>query len=151
MISKFVNKIVDSRREPDAIAWTPDGRLVTANEGDYALDLREGEFSGGRDFTVFFETGDVLFEPGAALELQAVRHGHYPDDRSEDRGVETEGVAVGVYAQHTFLFIGAERGNFVAAYRLDDETNPEFVQILPTGIGPEGLLRPRGVISHHRP
>ena len=55
-------------------------------------------------------------------------------------GIETEGVAVGVYEHRTFLFVGSERGNFVAVYRLDDETNPEFVQILPTGVGPEGLL-----------
>ena len=113
---------------------------MTANEGDYDLDLADGEFSGGRDFTVFSATGEVLFEPGAALELEAVRHGHYPDERSENKGIETEGVAVGVYDQRTFLFVGSERGNFVAVYRLDDETDPEFVQILPTGIGPEGLL-----------
>ena len=36
---QFVNQIVNARREPDAIAWTPGGRLVTANEGDYDLDL----------------------------------------------------------------------------------------------------------------
>jgi DNA-binding beta-propeller fold protein YncE len=136
----FLNQIVNARREPDAIAWTPEGHLVTANEGDYDLDLGEGEFSGGRDFTVFSATGGVVFEPGAALELQAVRHGHYPDERSEDRGIETEGVAIGVYDQRTFLFVGSERGNFVAVYRLDDETHPQFVQILPTGVGPEGLL-----------
>lgn len=136
----FVNQIVNARREPDAIAWTPGGRLVTANEGDYDLDLADGEFVGGRDFTVFSATGDVLFEPGAALELQAVRHGHYPDERSENKGIEPEGVAVAIYDHHTFLFVGSERGNFVAVYRMDDETNPEFVQILPTGVGPEGLL-----------
>ena len=88
----------------------------------------------------FLRTGEVLFEPGAALELQAVRHGHYPDERSENKGIEPEGVAVGVYDHRTFLFVGSERGNFVAVYRLDDETHPEFVQILPTGVGPEGLL-----------
>jgi DNA-binding beta-propeller fold protein YncE len=137
---QFVDQIVNARREPDAIAWTPGGRLVTANEGDYDLDLSEGEFSGGRDFTVFSTAGDVQFQPGAALELQAVRHGHYPDERSEDRGIETEGVAVAVYNHRTFLFVGSERGHFIAVYRLDDETNPEFVQLLPTGVGPEGLL-----------
>jgi Esterase-like activity of phytase len=137
---QFVNQIVDARREPDAIAWIPGGRLVTANEGDYDLDLDAGEFVGGRDFTVFSFTGEVLFEPGAALELEAVRHGHYPDERSGNKGIEIEGVAVAVYDHRTFLFVGSERGNFVAVYRLDDEIHPEFVQILPTGVGPEGLL-----------
>jgi DNA-binding beta-propeller fold protein YncE len=137
---QFVNQIVNARREPDAIAWTPGGRLITANEGDYDLDLADGEFVGGRDFTVFSSDGEVLFEPGGTLELEAVRHGHYPDARSGSRGIETEGVAVGVYHEHTVLFVGSERGNFVAVYLLDDETNPEFVQILPTGMGPEGLL-----------
>jgi DNA-binding beta-propeller fold protein YncE len=137
---RFVDQIVHARREPDAIAWTPGGRLITANEGDYDLDLDAGEFAGGRDFTVFSGTGEVLFEPGAALELEALRHGHYPDNRSGDKGIEPEGVAVAIYQHRTFLFVGSERGHFVAVYRLDDEVNPVFIQILPTGVGPEGLL-----------
>jgi len=88
----LVNQLVDARREPDAIAWTPGGRLVTANEGDYNVDLGEGEFVGGRDFTIFSDTGEVLFEPGAALEREAVGHGHYPDERSAVKGIEPEGV-----------------------------------------------------------
>jgi YVTN family beta-propeller protein len=137
---QFVDQIVNARREPDAIAWTPGGRLITANEGDYDLDLADGEFVGGRDFTVFSNTGEVVFEPGAALELEAVRHGHYPDERSAAKGTEPEGIAVAAYDDQTFLFVGSERGNFVAVYRLDDEARPEFVQLLPTGAGPEGLL-----------
>ena len=80
---QFVNQIVNAWREPDAIAWTPGGRLVTAYAGNYDLDLDEGEFTGKRDFTEFSETGEVVFEPGTALALHAVRHDHYPDDRSE--------------------------------------------------------------------
>ena len=98
---QFVNQIVNSRREPDAIAWTPGGRLITANEGDYDVDLEEGEFVGGRDLTVFSNTGAVQFEPGAALELEAVRHGHYPDERSEAKGIEPEGVAIATYHDGT--------------------------------------------------
>jgi hypothetical protein len=30
-----------------AIAWTPGGNLITANEGDYDLDLAPGQFTGG--------------------------------------------------------------------------------------------------------
>ena len=46
----FDDLLVDSRREPDAIGWTPQGNLVTANEGDYDLDA---DFVGGRGFTIF--------------------------------------------------------------------------------------------------
>ena len=45
------------------------------------------------------------------------------------------------FAGHTFAFIGAERGNFIAVYRLvGPQEAPQFVEILPTGDRPEGLL-----------
>ncbi len=136
----FTGAINNARREPDAIVWTPLGRLVTANEGDYTVGLRAGEFVGGRDFTIFSPQGAVIFEPGAELEQIAVEHGHYPEARSNSKGAEFEGAEIGVYNGVTFLFIGSERGHFVAVYRMDDETNPTFVQVLPTGAEPEGLL-----------
>ncbi|MGH9768109.1 MAG: hypothetical protein ACREAB_11795 [Blastocatellia bacterium] len=61
---KLTNQITGARREPDAIAWTPGGRLIVANEGDYTLDLA-GQFAGSRDFTVFSTGGAVVYEPGA--------------------------------------------------------------------------------------
>jgi hypothetical protein len=136
----FTNTLTDAPREPDAIAWTPGGRLITANEGDYTVNLAAGQFAGGRDFTVFNVNGGVVFEPGAAYELQAVRHGHYPEGRSRNKGTEPEGVEVGTYQGTTFAFVGSERGHFVAVYSLADETQPKFRQLLPTGNGPEGLL-----------
>ncbi len=138
--ARFEDRIVDARREPDAVAWTPDGNLVTANEGDYDLDLAAGEFTGGRDFTLFSAAGKVLFEPGADLERRAALAGRYPDQRSESKGIEPEGVEVGVYGRRVFLFVGAERGDCVAVYRLDGVLPPRFVQILPVGKSPEGLL-----------
>ncbi len=137
---KFTNQLTNARREPDAIAWTPGGRLIVANEGDYAVDLAAGEFAGSRDFTVFSTSGEVVYEPGADLELEAVNAGHYPDSRSAAKGVEPEGAEVGVFNGRPFAFIGSERGDFVAVYDITDETKPVFVQILPTGDGPEGLL-----------
>ena len=47
-------------REPDAIGWLGEDRLVTANEGDY-----EG---GSRGFTVFDTAGKVLWDSGNLLE-----------------------------------------------------------------------------------
>ncbi|MFN0122128.1 MAG: esterase-like activity of phytase family protein [Blastocatellia bacterium] len=137
--ARFTDQI-SGRREPDAIAWTPAGNLITANEGDYTVDLATGEFAGGRDFTVFSRNGEVLYEPGATLELEAVKHSHYPDARSRSKGCEFEGVAIARYFRDVFAFVGSERGNFVAVYKMDDERAPRFHQLLPTGVSPEGLL-----------
>ncbi|MFN0108267.1 MAG: esterase-like activity of phytase family protein [Blastocatellia bacterium] len=135
----FANQITDARREPDAIAWTPGGRLITANEGDYTVDLM-GAFAGGRDFTIFSSTGAVVFEPGASLELEAAKIGHYPDSRSGSKGAEFEGAEVGVYNGCPMAFIGSERGDFVAVYDITNEAQPKLLQLLPTGDAPEGLL-----------
>ena len=139
-VISFTDTLVNARREPDGIAWTPKGRLVTANEGDYDVDLGDGEFVGGRDFTIFQTNGTVLFEPGSALEEAAAAEGLYPDSRSDSKGSEFEGVAVGVFRGLPYLFVGSERGDFVAVYRLEHEDAPELIQLLPTGDSPEGLL-----------
>jgi DNA-binding beta-propeller fold protein YncE len=128
-----------ARREPDAIGWTPGGRLMTANEGDYpnqSPSLR----AGSRDFTVFTAAGAVAFEPGVAVEEQLARVSHYPDTRSTNKGAEIEGLEIGKFGNRTFAFVGSERGHAVVVYRIDGrETSPEFVQVLPTGLRPEGL------------
>lgn len=137
----FDDLLLNARREPDAIVWSPAGNLITANEGDYDLDLAEGEFVGGRGFTIFSPSGAVVFDSGAEVELLAARAQLYPDGRSGSKGVEIEGVELGQYGSQTFLFVGAERGHFVAVYRLGaDESRPRFVQFLATGERPEGLL-----------
>lgn len=137
----FDDLLLNVRREPDAIAWTPRGDLVTANEGDYDLDLLDGEFVGGRDFTIFSASGAVLYEPGAMLEMRAAEAGRYNDSRSDAKGCEIEGAEIGRFLNHDYLFLGAERCNFVAVYRLNgNSAAPKFIQILNTGSRPEGLL-----------
>jgi hypothetical protein len=42
----FTDLLVHARLEPDAIGWTTQGNLVTANEGDYDLDLVSGSLWG---------------------------------------------------------------------------------------------------------
>jgi len=122
---------VDVRREPDAVAWIDDERFVTANEGDY-----EG---GSRGFTIWNANGDVLFDSGNRMEHLGMAHGHYPAKRAAKKGTEPEGVAVGEFGGETLIFVNSERGNFVAVYK-DTGAEPEFVQFLPTHVGPEGLL-----------
>lgn len=119
-------------REPDGIAWLGAGLLATADEGD--LD------GGGRGFTVFDADGNVRFTAGNALERMAVRLGHYPEDRSENKGNEPENVAFARYSDERFLFVGSERSGLVFVYRLGRDHRPELAQALPTGVKPEGLL-----------
>ncbi len=132
--------LIDAPREPDAIVWTPRGNLLTANEGDYTVDLAAGRFAGGRDFTIFAPSGNLVYESGADVEIEAIKHGHYPDARSAAKGVELEGATVGIYNGQSLAFVGSERGNFVVVYNINNERQPQFVQLLPTGISPEGLL-----------
>ncbi len=120
-------------REPDAIGWLGEDRLVTANEGDYQ--------GGSRGFTVFDASGKVLWDAGNQLEHLAMSHGHYPVKRAKSKGVEPEGVEVGTFGDQQLIFIASERGNFIAVYTDPGAGNaPQFLQFLPTGIAPEGLV-----------
>ena len=69
------------------------------------------------------------------------RSGSYDDGRSDNKGVEPEGLEIGDFGDRTFAFVAAERAGFVAVYRLTgDETDPALVQLLPDRRPPEGLL-----------
>ncbi|HTV19111.1 MAG TPA: esterase-like activity of phytase family protein [Polyangiaceae bacterium] len=121
-------------REPDAVAWLPGrrgGLIATANEGDL--------FGGSRGFSIFDRRGDVVFDSGNSLERIAVRHGHYPESRSDAKGTEPESIEYGRFGNTDYLFVGSERGSFVAVYELTRPGQPEFVQLLPAPLGPEGV------------
>ncbi len=121
-------------RLPDAIAWSMDGQtLFTADEGEEA-------YEGGRGWSARTARGAFLFDDGGDLEATAVARGHYPDGRSDAKGIEAEGVLVAEFGRREFMFVSSERGAFVAVYRLDRQNRPKFLQLLPTGQAPEGLL-----------
>jgi hypothetical protein len=126
----------DVAREPDAITWISRGygedRIATANEGDL--------FGGSRGFSIFSQSGKLIFDSGAGFEEIAVRHGHYPEARSDAKGAEPEAIAFGRFGFTDYLFVGSERGSFVAVYKLDWSGKPIFDQLLPAPLGPEGLL-----------
>lgn len=127
-------QMIDSRadvpREPDSIAWSSQG-IVTADEGDL--------HGGSRSCTLFDEDGKVKWSSGAQTEHVARNLGHYPDSRSEDRGTEPEALKVGQFGSDEFMFVGCERSNLVLVYRLRPDAEPEFIQALPGGPGPESV------------
>ena len=126
------NKTQENRlREPDAVKWLDNDRFVTANEGD--MD------GGARGFTIFHKDGRVLFESGAGFEHEVIMAGHYPEKRSGKKGNEPEGLAVGKFGKDTYIFVLSERGGAIGVYR-DTGAAPEFMQLLPSGIGPESAV-----------
>ncbi|REE97074.1 esterase-like activity of phytase family protein [Thermomonospora umbrina] len=124
--------VKDAPREPDAIAWIDAHTLATANEGDWK--------GGSRGWTVFNDTGKVLWDAGNTFEHLAVRYGHHNDGRAGKKGAEPEGLSVATYQGRRYAFVGSERANFVGVYDVSRPTAPKFVQFLPTNAGPEGLL-----------
>ena len=127
---------ITKRREPDAVTWISNDVFATANEGDYEDEY--GEEGGSRSFTLFHQDGTVHYESAESFEHWLASAGHYNEGRSENKGCEPEGIESGRYGYRTLLFVGSERCNAVGVY---DVTSgyPKPLQILPTGIGPEGL------------
>jgi hypothetical protein len=128
-----VDRIENVVREPDAVKWLDDSRFVTANEGD----LR----SGSRGFTIFNRSGAVEWDSGNMLEHLAIALGHYPELRSGNRGGEPEGIEVATFGNERLIFVGAERASLVSVWRDEGPGRaPTFLQALPSGPGPEGLV-----------
>lgn len=127
----FAGRLKGVRREPDAVKWLPGGRIVTANEGDYK--------GGARGFTIYNKDGSVAYDSGLSLEYAIAAIGHYPEKRSGNKGVEPEGIEVAAFGEATYIFVLTERASIVGVYR-DAGAAPELVQLLPSGIGPEGAV-----------
>ena len=119
-------------REPDAIAWIDDNHVATANEGDWK--------GGTRGWTVFDTSGKIVWEAGNSVENLAIRHGLHNNKRAKKKGVEIEGISTAKMNGTNYAFVGSERSNFVAVYNVNDPANPQFVQMLFTTNGPEGIL-----------
>ncbi|MGB5833992.1 MAG: esterase-like activity of phytase family protein [Thiohalocapsa sp.] len=127
---------ITKRREPDSVAWTGILSVATANEGDY--EDESGEEGGSRGFTIFNKWG-VSYESYESFEHELVSAGHYNEGRSENKGIEPESIEYGRFGRDRLLFVGSERSNAVGIYKLRYFGVPELLQVLPTGIGPEGL------------
>ncbi|WP_170771049.1 esterase-like activity of phytase family protein [Ruegeria lacuscaerulensis] len=119
-------------REPDAVKWIDDNHFATANEGDY-----EG---GSRGWTIFHKDGTVVYENGTEFEKAIIQIGHYPDKRSDSKGVEPESVTAATFGGTPMIFVGAERASVVGVYDATDPANPVLKQLLPSGVGPEGYV-----------
>lgn len=142
------------------------GRLrVTSALGDTDAD---GQFEelysfGGRSFAIWtadlepvFESGDQFEQITAALlpaHFNSDHEAHNFDDRSDDKGPEPEGVAIGRIGEAVYAFIGLERVGGVLVYDVTDPQAPVFETYAnprdvtaDAGAGAGGDLGPEGVL-----
>ncbi len=127
----FSDKQDARKREPDAVKWLGNDRIVVANEGDW-----EG---GARGFTIFDKAGKVVYEAGSSFEHAVAALGHYPEKRSKSKGIEPEGLEAATFGEDKYFFVLAERASVVGVYK-DTGGEPTLTQILPSGVSPEGAV-----------
>lgn len=163
---------LDATAFPDATALKKDkafGRLkVTKTLGDANGDgAYEQLFAfGGRSFSIMETTRSGLvqvFDSGSQLE--AITAAILPtafnstsdanntfDDRSDDKGPEPEGLAIGTINGRVYLFLGLERVGGIMVYDITNAQNPDFVQYINNrdfsgspAAGTAGDLAPEGL------
>ena len=121
------------------------GRLtITTTMGDANGDgIYEEIYSfGARSFSIWTSTGELFYDSGSDLEQDLIANlpGAYDEGRSDNKGVEPEGVAIGTVGGKTIAFIGLERADAVSLYDISNPSTPKFLSVFATGDAPEGLV-----------
>ncbi len=165
---------LDPAAFPDAATLQQDenlGRLkITTTEGDPDGD---GDYDrlfayGARSFSIFLRGNALVLRPvfDSGDDFERITASRLPDffnsdnddndsfdSRSDDKGPEPEGVALGEVGGRTYAFIGLERIGGVMVYDITDPKAPRFVDYVTNrdfsgdpeagtagDLGPEGLL-----------
>ncbi|MDF2191184.1 choice-of-anchor I family protein [Paraflavitalea sp. CAU 1676] len=120
------------------------GRLnVTTTLGDTDKDGDYDELYsfGARSFSVWNgNSGTLVFDSKNDLDARTKTANLYDDGRSDDKGAEPEGIALGEVGKKKLAFVGLERADAVAIYDVTNPAAPQFLQLLSTGDAPEGVL-----------
>jgi hypothetical protein len=117
------------------------GRLKTTlanGDIDGDGDVDEIYSYGARSFSIWTENGKQVYDSGSDFEMITAKvnalnfnstndeNGSF-DNRSDDKGPEPEGLAIGDINGHTYAFIGLERVGGIMIY---DITNPRRVKYI---------------------
>lgn len=150
------------------------GRLTVTNtlgntDGD--AEFEKLYVFGARSFSIRKAGGELVYDSGDELEQRTATlvpvtfnsNGTADtfDTRSDNKGPEPEGLALGKIAGRTYAFIGLERTGGIMVYDISRPESPAFVtyaNTAPTDLSPEGLLfvnrkdspngKPLLVVSH---
>jgi hypothetical protein len=96
---------------------------------------------GARSFSIWNGwDGRLIYDSKTDLEQRAIAAGIYDDARSDDKGVEPEGIAIGTVGNRKVLFVGLERADAVVTYDVTNPRNPVYLQTIKCGDAPEGVM-----------
>ena len=157
------NLVLDPVQFPDAATLQEDsnlGRLkisIVDGDTDGDGDLDELFTFGSRSFSTWSTSGQLLFDSGDDFEqitaqvlpdfFNAAEDENEFDKRSDDRGPEPEGLAVGkLYGQH-YAFVTFERIGGVIVYDITDPQAPRFQQYINNrnfGVEPKDVCGSKG-------
>jgi DNA-binding beta-propeller fold protein YncE len=118
---------------------------------------------GARSFSIRSADGTLVFDSGNDFErITAARNPAFFnstndensfDARSDDKGPEPEGLALGTINGQTFAFIGLERVGGIMVYNISNPEAPQFVQYINNrdfsgdpALGTSGDLAPEGLV-----
>lgn len=100
---------------------------------------------GAHSFSIRRPDGTIVFDSGSLLDREAIRLGIYDDGRSDNKGVEPEGLALLHIEGRVLAFVGLERA-LTAAFAVFDITDPADVRHLDTIVS-AGDLSPEGLVA----
>ena len=166
-------RVKDLVLDPSLLADNPDlqqdeqlGRLEVTNvdgDTDNDGDIDVIHAFGSRSFSIWNAAGELVYDSGSDIgritaavspELfNANNDENEADARSDAKGAEPEGIAVGKAYGRTFVFVGLERTGGIMTYDVSNPLAPRFVQYVNNrdvngdpaagtagDLGPEGLL-----------
>ena len=134
---------LDKKRAKDVYSVSDDLKRLNISTVD-STSASDLVTFGARSFSIRDENGNIVYDSGNILDAEAIAHGIYDDKRSDDKGVEPEGVTLMELDGRTLAFVGLERTttSAVAIFDITDPANSQYLTMI-VGTGdksPEGLL-----------
>jgi len=99
-------------------------------DGDGDIDIIQTY--GGRSFTIYDASGNLVFDSGDLLDtaIAELAPELFDDGRSDNKGSEPEGVTVATFDGHVYAFVTLERFNSTIVFDVTDPTAPTLTTVL---------------------
>ena len=132
------DELLDGSVQTDGLERLEVSTIDGDTDGDGDIDVIH-TFS-SRSFSIFDETGALVFDSGSEIEkiiaeLAPERFndddGDDGEDRSDAKGPEPEAITIGVISGVTYAFIGLERDSGVIIYDISTPADATYVNYIP--------------------